>query len=143
MAKRFMQRQRISSNETFFVQSHERILLESWRHWCILFFRIASNGCWWNIFQWRFVRESVYTWHNQMVLLWKEKNIRIPSDEIRIVVSKVLWEQRKFWVLIKGQDDKLQICKVWRWEIIFLQSLKKVIMTSSFDKIISVKNHSL
>jgi len=78
-----------------------------------------------------------------MVLLWKEKNIRIPSDEIRIVVSKVLWEQRKFWVLIKGQDDKLQICKVWRWEIIFLQSLKKVIMTSSFDKIISVKNHSL
>ena len=76
-------------------------------------------------------------------LLWKEKNIRIPSDEIRIVVSKVLWEQRKFWVLIKGQDDKLQICKVWRWEIIFLQSLKKVIMTSSFDKIISVKNHSL
>jgi hypothetical protein len=23
-------------------------------------------------------------------LLWKEKNIRIPSDEIRIVVSKVL-----------------------------------------------------
>ena len=82
-------------------------------------FRVASDGCWWNIFQWRFVRESVYTWHNQMVLLWKEKNIRIPSDEIRIVVSKVLWEQRKFWVLIKGQD-KLQICKVWRWEIIFL-----------------------
>jgi len=35
-----MQRQRISSNETFFVQSHERILLESWRHWCILFLEL-------------------------------------------------------------------------------------------------------
>ena len=142
MAKRFMQRQRISSNETFCTISWK----DSFRIIMTLVhttFRIASNGCWWNIFQWRFVRESVYTWHNQMVLLWKEKNIRIPSDEIRIVVSKVLWEQRKFWVLIKGQDDKLQICKVWRWEIIFLQSLKKVIMTSSFDKIISVKNHSL
>ena len=47
-------------------------------------------------------------------LLWKLKNIKIPSDEIRskIVVSKVLWKQRKFWVLIKGQDDKLQLCKV-------------------------------
>ena len=40
VAKRFMQRQRISSNETFFVQSHERILLESWRHWCILFLEL-------------------------------------------------------------------------------------------------------
>ena len=111
MAKRFMQRQMISSNETFFVQSHERILLESWRHWCILFLElhqmdvgeISSNED---------LYEKVYTWHNQMVLLWKEKNIRIPSDEISIVVSKVLWEQRKFWVLSKGQDDKLQICKV-------------------------------
>ena len=141
MAKRFMQRQRISSNETFCTISWKN----SFRIMVTLVhttFRIASDGCWWNIFQWRFVWESVYTWHNQMVLLWKEKNIRIPSDEIRIVVSKVLWEQRKFWVLIKGQD-KLQICKVWRWEIIFLQSLKTVIMTSSFDKIISVKNHSL
>ena len=142
MAKRFMQRQRISSNETFCTISWKNSfrIMETLVH---TIFRIASNVCWWNIFQWRFVRERVYTWHNQMVLLWKEKNIRIPSDEIRIVVSKVLWEQRKFWVLIKGQDDKLQICKVWRWEIIFLQSLKKVIMTSSFDKIISVKNHSL
>ena len=33
------------------------------------------------------------------------------------------------------QDDKLQICKVQRWEIPFPQSSKKkVIMTSSFDK---------
>ena len=33
------------------------------------------------------------------------------------------------------QDDKLQICKVQRWEIPFPQSLKKkVIMTSNLDK---------
>ena len=33
------------------------------------------------------------------------------------------------------QDDKLQICKVQRWEIPFPQSSKKkVIMTSNFDK---------
>ena len=33
------------------------------------------------------------------------------------------------------QHDKLQICKVQRWEIPFPQSSrKKVIMTSSFDK---------
>ena len=32
------------------------------------------------------------------------------------------------------QDDKLQICKVQRWEILFPQSSKKVIITSSFDK---------
>ena len=36
-----------------------------------------------------------------------------------IVISKILWEQRKFWVLSKTQDDKLQICKVQRWEIPF------------------------
>ena len=52
-----------------------------------------------------------------------------------IVISKILWEQRKFWVLSKTQDDKLQICKVQRWEIPFPQgSKKKIIMTSSFDK---------
>ena len=39
------------------------------------------------------------------------------KSDHRIVVSKVLWEQRKFWVLSKAQDDKLQICKVQSWEI--------------------------
>ena len=58
-------------------------------------------------------------------LLWKEKNIQIPYDEIRIVVSKVLWEQRKFWVLSKAQDDKLQICKVQNWEIPFPAKFKE------------------
>ena len=62
---------------------------------------------------------------------WKEQNIGIPSDEIKSQNSGI------------GQDDKLQICKVPRWKIPFPQSSKKVIMTSSFDKIISVKNHSL
>ena len=85
-----MQRQRISFNETFFVQSHERILLESWRHWCILLLElhqmdvgeISSNED---------LYEKVYI-HDitKWFLLWTEKNIRIPSDEIRIVVSKVL-----------------------------------------------------
>ena len=60
-------------------------------------------------------------------LFWKEKNIII-------VVSKVLWEQRKFWILCKGQDDKLQIYRVQRWEISFPTKFKKVILTSSFDK---------
>jgi len=35
--------------------------------------------------------EKVYIYDiTKWFLLWKEKNIRIPSDEIRIVVSKVL-----------------------------------------------------
>jgi len=29
------------------------------------------------------LHKKVYTWHNQMVLLWKEKNIAIPLDDIR------------------------------------------------------------
>ena len=58
------------------------------------------------------------------------------TTDHRIVVSKVLWEQRNVlgFKLRKMQDDKLQICKVQRWEIPFPQSSKKVIMTSSFDK---------
>ena len=59
------------------------------------------------------------------------------TTDHRIVVSKVMWEQRKVLglKLRKMQDDKLQICKVQRWEIPFPQSSKKkVIMTSSFDK---------
>ena len=56
------------------------------------------------------------------------------KSDHRIVVSKVLWEQRKFWVLSKGQDDKLKICKVQGWEIPFSQSPKKIIMISSFDR---------
>ena len=137
-------KKRISFNETFCTISWK----DSFRIIVTLVhttFRIASDGCWWNIFQWRFVRENVYTWHNQMVfLLWKEKNIRIPSDEIRIVVSKVLWEQRKFWVLCKGQGAKLQICRVQRREISFPTKFKE----GYFDlyvliRIISVKSHSL
>ena len=42
------------------------------------------------------------------------------------------------------QHDKLQICKVQRWEIPFPQSSrKKVIMTSSFDKKNFGEDHSL
>ena len=33
--------------------------------------------------------EKVYTWHNQIVLLWKEKNIVIPPDEIRLQNSGI------------------------------------------------------
>ena len=122
--KRLYAKKRISYSEKFYAVSWK----DSFRIIMTLMhtnFRIASDGSWWNIFQWRFVRESVYTWHNQMVLLWKEKNIRIPSDEIRIVISKVLWEQRKFWVLCKGQDDKLQICRVQRCEISFPTKFKE------------------
>ena len=60
-----------------------------------------------------------------MVFVVERKNIGIPSDEIRIVVSKVLWEQRMFWVLCKGQDNKLQICRVQRWEISFPTKFKE------------------
>ena len=68
------------------------------------------------------------------------------TTDHRIVVSKVMWEQRKVlgFKLRKMQDDKLQICKVQRWEIPFPQSSKKkVIMTSKLDKKISVNTHSL
>ena len=43
---------------------------------------------------------------------------------------------KKSWVLSKGQC-KMTICKYAkfkRWEILFLKSSKKVILTSSFDK---------
>ena len=45
------------------------------------------------------LHKKVYTWHNQMVLLWKEKILwyHLMISDHRIVVSKVLWEQRKVW----------------------------------------------
>ena len=46
------------------------------------------------------------------------------SDHI-IVISKVLLEQRKFWVLSKAQDDKLQICNVQSWETPFPAKFKE------------------
>ena len=85
-----MQRQRISSNETFFVQSHERILLESWRHWCILLLELHQMDVG-EISSKEDLYEKVYIHEiTKWFLLWKEKNIQIPYDEIRIVVSKVL-----------------------------------------------------
>ena len=56
------------------------------------------------------------------------------KSDHRTVYQKFCENKGKFWVLSKGQDDKLQICRVQRWEIPFPQSSKKVIMTSSFDK---------
>ena len=91
---------------------------------------------------------KVYSWNNQMVFCCGKKRTLgyyLITDH-RIVVSKVLWEQRKVlgFKLRKMQDDKLQICNVQRWEIPFPQSSKKkVIMTSNLDKKISVNTHSL
>ena len=56
------------------------------------------------------------------------------KSDHRTVYQKFCENKGKFWVLSKVQDDKLRICKVQRWEILFPQSSKKVIMTSSFDK---------
>ena len=56
------------------------------------------------------------------------------KSDHRTVYQKFCENKGKFCVLSKVQDDKLQICKVQRWEIPFPQSSKKVIMTSSFDK---------
>ena len=58
-------------------------------------------------------------------LLWKEKKIVIPPDEMVlsdlciksdhiIVISIVLREQRKVLGLSKSKDDNLLICKVQR-----------------------------
>ena len=58
------------------------------------------------------------------------------TTDHRIVVSKVLWEQRKVLGLSKGQC-KMTNCKYAKFKDgkYFLQSSKKkVIMTSSFDK---------
>ena len=56
-----------------------------------------------------------------MVLLWKEKNIVIPLDDIR----KFYENKEKFWVVCKGKDDKLQICRVQIWEILFPTKFKE------------------
>ena len=83
---------------------------------------------------------KVYSWHNQIVFCCGKKRTLgyyLMTTDHRIVVSKVMWEQRKVlgFKLRKMQDDKLQICKVQRWEIPFPQSSKKkVIMTSNLDK---------
>jgi len=66
------------------------------------------------------------------------------KSDHRTVYQKFCENKGKFWVLSKVQDDKLQICKVQRWEIPFPQSSrKKVIMTSSFDKKNFSEDHSL
>ena len=56
------------------------------------------------------------------------------KSDHRTVYQKFCENKGKFWVLSKVQDDKLRICKVQRWEILFPQSSNKVIMTSRFDK---------
>ena len=41
------------------------------------------------------------------------------KSDHRIVYQKFCENKEKFWVLSKGQDDKLQKYKVRRWEIHF------------------------
>ena len=76
----------------------------------------------------RDLHKKVYTWHNQMIFCCGKKRTseyHMMKSDHRIAISKVLWEQRMFWVLSKAQDDKLQICKVQSWEIPFPAKFKK------------------
>ena len=47
------------------------------------------------------------------------------KSDHRIVYQKFCENKEKFWVLSKGQDDKLQICKVQGWEIPFPAKFKE------------------
>ena len=47
------------------------------------------------------------------------------KSDHRTVYQKFCENKGKYWVLSKGQDDKLQICKIQRWEIPFPEKFKE------------------